>query len=67
MADSLMSLLVDVFVLRMPVWPCEVAQLVFLWGLLFFSRGCEGRNLASWVPASDGGAVSQPALFPSHR
>ena len=26
----------DVFVLRMPAWPCEVAQLVFLWGLLFF-------------------------------
>ena len=62
-----MSLPVDVFVLRMRAWPCEVAQLVFLWQLLFFSRGCEGRDLASWVPASDGGAMSQPALFPSYH
>ena len=31
-----MSLLVDVFVLRMAAWLCEVAQWVFLWGLLFF-------------------------------
>lgn len=52
----------DVFVLRMPAWPCEVAQLVFPWGL-FFLRGCEDRDLASCIPASDGGVVSQPTLF----
>ena len=62
-----MSLLVDVFVLRMDAWPCEVAQLVFLWGLLFFFLcGCEGWDPASWVLASDGGVVNQLALFPSH-
>ena len=42
-----MSLLVDVFVLRMAAWLCEVAQLVFLWGLLFFFNVVVNMDLSS--------------------
>ena len=40
----------DVFVLRMSAWPCEVAQLVFLWGLLFFFYVVV--KIGTWPPAS---------------
>lgn len=42
----------DVFVLRMPARPCEVAQLVFLWGLLFFFFFYVVVKVGTWPPGS---------------